>query len=146
MPLADVNLADLDNFTDGTTPWRMFHTLRHQEPVHWMRPQHPRGTVRHRRRRQRSEQPVPARGQPQPTAYLAADRPPDGDRTQPARQSVLERRSRSDGTCSINLRREQFFQSQKYRRTHRRTTTRRGPNGVITGPYGLGSGRAAEPG
>ena len=35
MPLADVNLADLDNFTDGTTPWRMFHTLRHQDPVHW---------------------------------------------------------------------------------------------------------------
>ena len=35
MPLADVNLADLDNFTDGITPWRMFHTLRHQDPVHW---------------------------------------------------------------------------------------------------------------
>lgn len=35
MPLADVDLADLDNFTDGITPWRMFHTLRHQDPVHW---------------------------------------------------------------------------------------------------------------
>ena len=35
MPLADVNLADLDNFTDGITPWRMFHTLRHEDPVHW---------------------------------------------------------------------------------------------------------------
>ncbi|WP_405868040.1 cytochrome P450 [Streptomyces sp. NBC_01515] len=34
-PLADVNLADLDNFTDGVTPWRMFHTLRHEDPVHW---------------------------------------------------------------------------------------------------------------
>ncbi|MFF1398179.1 cytochrome P450 [Streptomyces sp. NPDC058287] len=35
MPLADVDLADLDNFTDGVTPWRMFHTLRHEDPVHW---------------------------------------------------------------------------------------------------------------
>jgi cytochrome P450 len=35
LPLADVNLADLDNFTDGVTPWRMFHTLRHEDPVHW---------------------------------------------------------------------------------------------------------------
>lgn len=35
LPLADVNLADLDRFTDGVTPWRMFHTLRHQDPVHW---------------------------------------------------------------------------------------------------------------
>jgi cytochrome P450 len=35
MPLAEVNLADLDNFTDGVTPWRMFHTLRHQDPVRW---------------------------------------------------------------------------------------------------------------
>jgi len=35
LPLADVDLADLDNFTDGVTPWRMFHTLRHQDPVHW---------------------------------------------------------------------------------------------------------------
>ncbi|MEU3962747.1 cytochrome P450 [Streptomyces buecherae] len=34
MPLAEVNLADLDRFTDGVTPWRMFHTLRHQDPVH----------------------------------------------------------------------------------------------------------------
>ncbi|MFI8829543.1 cytochrome P450 [Streptomyces afghaniensis] len=35
LPLADVNLADLDRFTDGVTPWRMFHTLRHEDPVHW---------------------------------------------------------------------------------------------------------------
>ncbi|MBV1940157.1 cytochrome P450 [Streptomyces sp. BV286] len=35
LPLADVNLADLDHFTDGVTPWRMFHTLRHEDPVHW---------------------------------------------------------------------------------------------------------------
>lgn len=35
MPLAEVDLADLDNFTDGVTPWRMFHTLRHADPVHW---------------------------------------------------------------------------------------------------------------
>ncbi|EYT79677.1 cytochrome P450 [Streptomyces sp. Tu 6176] len=35
LPLADVDLADLDNFTDGVTPWRMFHTLRHEDPVHW---------------------------------------------------------------------------------------------------------------
>ncbi|GGW70130.1 cytochrome P450 [Streptomyces caelestis] len=35
LPLSDVNLADLDRFTDGVTPWRMFHTLRHEDPVHW---------------------------------------------------------------------------------------------------------------
>ncbi|MDQ1021754.1 cytochrome P450 [Streptomyces afghaniensis] len=35
LPLADVDLADLDRFTDGVTPWRMFHTLRHEDPVHW---------------------------------------------------------------------------------------------------------------
>ncbi len=35
LALADVDLADLGNFTDGVTPWRMFHTLRHQDPVHW---------------------------------------------------------------------------------------------------------------
>ncbi|MFH7334125.1 cytochrome P450 [Streptomyces sp. KHY 26] len=35
LPLADVDLANLDNFTDGVTPWRMFHTLRHKNPVHW---------------------------------------------------------------------------------------------------------------
>ncbi|MFI0350126.1 cytochrome P450 [Actinomadura sp. 9N407] len=34
-PLEDVDLADLDNFTDGVTPWRMLHTLRHEDPVHW---------------------------------------------------------------------------------------------------------------
>ncbi|MFD7876383.1 cytochrome P450 [Streptomyces sp. NPDC059766] len=35
LPLDQVNLAELDNFADGITPWRMFHTLRHEEPVHW---------------------------------------------------------------------------------------------------------------
>uniref|UniRef100_A0AAU2UWV7 Cytochrome P450 n=1 Tax=Streptomyces sp. NBC_00003 TaxID=2903608 RepID=A0AAU2UWV7_9ACTN len=35
IPLDDVDLADLDLFTDGVTPWRMFHTLRHLDPVHW---------------------------------------------------------------------------------------------------------------
>ncbi|MEV0742192.1 cytochrome P450 [Streptomyces sp. NPDC050549] len=35
LPLAAVDLANLDNFTDGVTPWRMFHTLRHEDPVHW---------------------------------------------------------------------------------------------------------------
>ncbi|WP_369382983.1 cytochrome P450 [Streptomyces sp. cg36] len=35
LALADVDLTDLDRFTDGVTPWRMFHTLRHQDPVHW---------------------------------------------------------------------------------------------------------------
>ncbi|MEU9227552.1 cytochrome P450 [Streptomyces massasporeus] len=35
LPLADVDLADLDRFTDGVTPWRMFHTLRREDPVHW---------------------------------------------------------------------------------------------------------------
>jgi cytochrome P450 len=35
MPLDEIDLADNDNFTDGVTPWRMFHTLRHQDPVHW---------------------------------------------------------------------------------------------------------------
>ncbi|MFH8221033.1 cytochrome P450 [Streptomyces sp. NPDC018057] len=41
LPLADVDLADLDNFTDGVTPWRMFHTLRHEDPVHWQPEQAP---------------------------------------------------------------------------------------------------------
>lgn len=35
LPLAEVDLADNDRFTDGVTPWRMFHTLRHHDPVHW---------------------------------------------------------------------------------------------------------------
>ncbi|WP_189132739.1 cytochrome P450 [Wenjunlia tyrosinilytica] len=35
MPLEEVDLADNDNFLDGVTPWRMFHTLRHEDPVHW---------------------------------------------------------------------------------------------------------------
>ncbi|MEV1021362.1 cytochrome P450 [Streptomyces sp. NPDC050264] len=35
VPLDDVDLTDLDRFTDGLQPWRMFHTLRHQDPVHW---------------------------------------------------------------------------------------------------------------
>ncbi|MFG2695446.1 cytochrome P450 [Kitasatospora sp. NPDC048407] len=41
MPLDQVNLADLDNFTDGVTPYRMFHTLRHQDPVHWQEEEAP---------------------------------------------------------------------------------------------------------
>ncbi|MEU8134652.1 cytochrome P450 [Streptodolium elevatio] len=35
MPLDDVDLADNDRFVDGETPWRMFHTLRENDPVHW---------------------------------------------------------------------------------------------------------------
>ncbi|WP_435242390.1 cytochrome P450 [Streptomyces cucumeris] len=35
LPLDEVDLTDLDSFRDGVTPWRMFHTLRHQDPVHW---------------------------------------------------------------------------------------------------------------
>ncbi|WP_432172963.1 cytochrome P450 [Streptomyces sp. Tue6028] len=35
LPIEQVDLADLDNFADGITPWRMFHTLRHEDPVHW---------------------------------------------------------------------------------------------------------------
>ncbi|MFI6578117.1 cytochrome P450 [Nocardiopsis sp. NPDC050513] len=35
LPIDEVDLADPDRFVDGTTPWRMFHTLRHQDPVHW---------------------------------------------------------------------------------------------------------------
>ncbi|MFT2017568.1 cytochrome P450 [Streptomyces sp. 796.1] len=35
LPLDQVDLADLDHFADGVTPWRMFHTLRHADPVHW---------------------------------------------------------------------------------------------------------------
>ncbi|MEU6718054.1 cytochrome P450 [Nonomuraea sp. NPDC046802] len=35
LPLDEVDLSDLDRFTDGVTPWRMFHTLRHQDPVRW---------------------------------------------------------------------------------------------------------------
>jgi cytochrome P450 len=35
MPLPDVDLADNDKFVDGLTPWRMFHTLREVDPVHW---------------------------------------------------------------------------------------------------------------
>ncbi|MFD9600395.1 cytochrome P450 [Streptomyces sp. NPDC059970] len=35
LSLKDVDLADLEKFTDGITPWRMFHTLRHGDPVHW---------------------------------------------------------------------------------------------------------------
>ncbi|WP_230421223.1 cytochrome P450 [Actinomadura soli] len=30
-----VDLADLDNFMDDATPWRMFEALRRSEPVHW---------------------------------------------------------------------------------------------------------------
>lgn len=35
LPLDEVDLADPGNFTDGVTPWRMFHTLRQEDPVHW---------------------------------------------------------------------------------------------------------------
>src|SRR4051812_32791316 len=35
LALGEVDLTDLDRFTDGTEPWRMFHTLRHEDPVHW---------------------------------------------------------------------------------------------------------------
>lgn len=35
LPLSDVDLADNDRFTDGTTPWRMFDVLRREDPVHW---------------------------------------------------------------------------------------------------------------
>ncbi|URM93769.1 hypothetical protein LUW76_05240 [Actinomadura madurae] len=30
-----VDLADVDNFLDGRTPWRMFDELRRTEPLHW---------------------------------------------------------------------------------------------------------------
>ncbi|RSM86527.1 cytochrome P450 [Kibdelosporangium aridum] len=33
--LSDVDLVNLDNFTDGVTPWQMFRTLRRHAPVHW---------------------------------------------------------------------------------------------------------------
>ncbi|MFC0865382.1 cytochrome P450 [Sphaerimonospora cavernae] len=35
MRLEDVDLANLDNFLDGETPWRMFDALRDEAPVHW---------------------------------------------------------------------------------------------------------------
>src|SRR6185295_18352835 len=35
MRLSEVDLADNDRFTDGVTPWRMFDTLRREDPVHW---------------------------------------------------------------------------------------------------------------
>ena len=35
MRLADVDLSDLDSFTDPTAPWRMFDVLRREDPVHW---------------------------------------------------------------------------------------------------------------
>jgi cytochrome P450 len=35
MPLSEVDLAETGNFLDGVTPWRMFHTLRRLDPVHW---------------------------------------------------------------------------------------------------------------
>jgi cytochrome P450 len=35
MPLSEVDLADPGNFLDGITAWRMFHTLRQLDPVHW---------------------------------------------------------------------------------------------------------------
>jgi cytochrome P450 len=36
------DLADVDNFLDGRTPWRMFETLRRTDPVHW-NPEHDGG-------------------------------------------------------------------------------------------------------
>ncbi|HEY8482849.1 MAG TPA: cytochrome P450 [Spirillospora sp.] len=38
-----VDLADLDNFTDDQTPWRMFDVLRREDPVHW-NPEHDGGS------------------------------------------------------------------------------------------------------
>ncbi|WP_030663342.1 cytochrome P450 [Streptomyces rimosus] len=35
LPLDAVDLTDHDNFTDGELPWRMFDTLRREDPVHW---------------------------------------------------------------------------------------------------------------
>lgn len=35
LPLPEVDLANPDRFLDGTTPWRMFDTLRREDPVHW---------------------------------------------------------------------------------------------------------------
>jgi cytochrome P450 len=35
LPLDEIDLADPGNFTDGVTPWRMFHTLHQEDPVHW---------------------------------------------------------------------------------------------------------------
>ncbi|MBZ4321436.1 cytochrome P450 [Streptomyces sp. SCA2-4] len=35
MPLEEVDLTELGRFVDGVTPWRMFHTLRREDPVHW---------------------------------------------------------------------------------------------------------------
>jgi cytochrome P450 len=41
LPLADVDLADNDRFLDGETPWRMFDTLRREDPVHWQEEEAP---------------------------------------------------------------------------------------------------------
>ncbi|KOG86965.1 cytochrome P450 [Streptomyces varsoviensis] len=35
LPLDAVDLTDHDNFTDGELPWRMYDTLRREDPVHW---------------------------------------------------------------------------------------------------------------
>ncbi|MEU7225402.1 cytochrome P450 [Streptomyces chrestomyceticus] len=35
LPLDAVDLTDHDNFTDGALCWRMFDTLRREDPVHW---------------------------------------------------------------------------------------------------------------
>lgn len=32
---SEIDLADPGNFLDGETPWRMFDTLRREDPVHW---------------------------------------------------------------------------------------------------------------
>ncbi|MBX6384510.1 MAG: cytochrome P450 [Microbispora sp.] len=39
----DVDLANLDNFLDGETPWRMFDVLRAEAPVHWQDEEHGSG-------------------------------------------------------------------------------------------------------
>ncbi|MGW8376221.1 cytochrome P450 [Streptomyces sp. ODS28] len=35
LPLSEVDLADHGGFTDPVLPWRMFDTLRREDPVHW---------------------------------------------------------------------------------------------------------------
>ncbi|CCH79705.1 Cytochrome P450 family protein [Nostocoides japonicum T1-X7] len=35
VPLDEVDLADIDRFAADGGPWGMFHTLRHEDPVHW---------------------------------------------------------------------------------------------------------------
>lgn len=35
MRLSEVDLANLDSFTDAAAPWQMFEVLRREDPVHW---------------------------------------------------------------------------------------------------------------